>query len=317
MRNNPVRRTLLVTALVAATLATGAAPSAATYPGRNGLITFSALTTDWSQIYVMRPNGTHLRQITHSDGADATGQDWSPDGRWIVFAFENENGCRLAKMHADGSHVRYLSHGRGGCESQPSFTPDGDHLVFERFDPATAQDALYTSDADGRHAHRLLAVGATDPNVSPDGRTVSFVEFADGDFQQALSTVRMNGTHHRRLTPFRTDVAVKQDWAPDGRHLVFSDNADIPDKAANVATIRPDGTHLHYLTHNTVSGHGAYTGGYSPDGRWIIYRQEADGIYSLRRMHPDGSHNTRVTAPSSFRPRNIDWGPRAQEQGDS
>jgi Tol biopolymer transport system component len=309
------RRASLAIALVAAMLAMGASPTSATYRDHNGLIVFSALTADWEQIYVMRPDGTHLRQITHSEGADAVRQDWSPDGRWIVFAFENDDGCRLAKIHPDGSDLTDLSHGRGGCESQPSFTPDGEHLVFERYDPVIDVDALYRSDADGRHLHRILVVPATDPNVSPDGRTVSFVEYADGDFRQALSIVRMDGTHYRRLTPFRTDVAIKQDWAPDGRHLVFSDNADVPDKAANVATIRPNGTCLHYLTHNTAIGHGAYAGSYSPNGRWIIYRQEADGLYSLMRMRPDGSHKTQILPLSTFRPRSIDWGPRPS--GDS
>jgi Tol biopolymer transport system component len=258
----------------------------------------------------MRANGTHVHQITHSTGADAVRQDWSPDGHWIVFAYENADGCRLAKLRADGGHLTGLSHGRGGCESQPSFTPDRNHIVFERYDPTIDVDALYRSDANGRHLHRIMAVTVTDPNVSPDGHTVSFVEYADGDFKQALSTVRMNGTHYRRLTPFTKDVAIKQDWAPDGRHIVFSDNADVPDKAANVATIRPNGTGLRYLTHNTAAGHGAYVGSYSPDGRWIIYRQEAEGEYSLWRMHPDGRHKEQVLAQSTFRPRSIDWGPQ-------
>jgi Tol biopolymer transport system component len=314
MKSIPLRRVLVaatsVTALIVALFATGASPSSATYPNRNGLIVFSALTSDWEQIYVMRADGTHLRQITQSEGADAVRQDWSPDGRWIVFAYENEDGCRLAKVRPDGSDLTELSHGRGGCETQPSFTPDGQHLVFERYDPVADVDAIYTSDADGRHAHRVLMVTATDPNVSPDGRTVSFVEYAEGDYQQALSTVRMDGTHYRRLTPFSTDVAIKQDWSPDGRHLVFSDNADIPDRAANVATIRPNGRCLHYLTDNSMPGHGAYVGSYSPDGRWIIYRQESDGQYSLMRMRTDGSDKTEILPPSTFRPRSIDWGPR-------
>jgi hypothetical protein len=38
------------------------------------------------------------------------------------------------------------------------------------------------------------------------------------------------------------------DWAPDGRHLVITDNANDPAKPANIATIRPDGTGLRYLT---------------------------------------------------------------------
>ena len=300
---------LAVSALVA-TMVGGTAPSQATFPARNGILAFSALTGKYSQVYLMRPDGTGLRQITHTTDGDATRVDWSPDGHTIVFAIERENGCSIATIRRNGSHLTDLSHRGNLCETQPSYTRNGRHIIFERYNGDTDVDALYSMDLHGHHLRRIRVVTATDPNVSPDGRTVSFIEYADGDYRQALSTVRIDGSHLRRVVPFVADVAVKQDWAPDGRHLVFSDNADVPDRAANVATVRPDGTQLRHLTHNTKPGHGAYVGGYSPNGRWIVYRQERDGLYSLWRMHPDGSGKHMILPYSTFWPRSIDWGPR-------
>ena len=290
------------------------APAAsATYPDRNGLIVFQADTGSGYQIYTVKPNGHDLRQITHLDG-DALHADWSPDGRRIAFAVQTEADCsNLAIMNADGSHLAIVAHGPDICEDEPSFTPDGSRLVFERYDAATNVDALWSMNLDGTDRHRIIAPpnGATDPNVSPDGRTLSFVGFNGQDLGQALFTVNMDGTGLTRLTSYATDVAIKQDWAPDGRHLVYTDNADTFDQPANVVTIRPDGTGSRGVTHYESPDRRAYVGSYSPDGQWIIFRVEDHGSYALYRARPDGSDRHAILPFSDFRPRGIDWGAAA------
>ena len=291
------------------------APAAsATYPARNGLIAFQADTGSGYQIYTVKPNGHDLRQITHLDG-DALHADWSPDGRRIAFAIQTEADCsNLAIVNANGSHLTIVAHGPDLCEDEPSFTPDGSRFVFEQYDIATDTDALWSMKIDGSDRHRIIAppYGATDPNVSPDGRTISFVGFNGLELGQALFTVHMDGTGLTRLTPFETDVAIKQDWAPDGRHLVYTDNADTFDQPANVVTVRPDGTGSHDVTHYQSPDLRAYVGSYSPDGQWIIFRVEDHGSYALYRARPDGSDRHAILPFSDFRPRGIDWGAAAQ-----
>lgn len=288
-----------------------AGPSEATFRGPNGLIVFSAQTGDWSQLYTISASGHGLRQITHQTNADATSPDWSPDGRRLVFTLENEAGAHLMLIRPDGSEARDLSAGQPVCcETNASFTPNGERLVYEHFDPTTETDSLRSLDLKTLHRTLIATVDNTDPNVSPDGRTISFVHFGDGDLQQGLSTISANGTGLRQVVPFVADVAIKQDWSPTGKQLAFSDNADVPDKPVNIATIRPDGKGLRYLTHNSAADEKSYVGSYSPDSRWIVYRQEAGGLFSLWRMHTDGSHKQQILAPTTFRPRFIDWGSR-------
>ena len=58
-----------------------------------------------------------------------------------------------------------------------------------------------------------------------------------------------SGAHLRRLVPYERELAIKHDWAPDGRHIVITINADYPHgRSPNVATIRSDGSHLRMLT---------------------------------------------------------------------
>ena len=312
----PLRASTACAALVSAlALLSVFAPRAlATDPGHNGLITFGADTGSGSQLYTVRPNGHELRRITDLAG-DAVHPDWSPDGRMIVFELDHPDGqpfCSIELMNADGSAVADLTGARNGCEAQPSFTPDGRSIVFERYDDVTNVDAIWSMDLAGGNRRQITtgSGGATDPNVSPDGETLSFVDFNGADLGQALATTRLDGTGLFDLTPFTFDVAVKHDWAPNGRRLVFTDNADDQTKPANIATIRPDGTGLRYLTDLRTPQERAYAGGYSPNGRWIVFRLEDHGRYGLYRMHTDGGARHGILPLSSFRPRFIDWGPR-------
>jgi len=221
-------------------------------------------------------------------------------------------------MNADGSGLVELLPAPNGFEGQPSFTPDGKRIVFERFeiDPC-CDDAIWIMNLDGNVRERITSGpgGVTDPNVSPDGQTLSFVGFNGQDFGQALFTASIDGSHLFQLTPFTFDVAIKQDWAPDGRHLVFTVNADFPHPgdSANIATIRPDGTDLRYLTHYQCGDVNAFVGSYSPDGHWIVFRLEDHGKYGLYKMRPDGASLQPILSLSSFKPRYIDWGPRSGE----
>jgi Tol biopolymer transport system component len=320
MSRRTVRMAGTLALLAAAAALLAAAPSAlATFPGHNGLIAFHSETDAGRQIFTVRPNGNELRQITHVAG-EAVAPDWSPDGRRIAFQLETPDSASVAIVNADGSGLVVLTPAPGGFEGDPSFTPDGTRLVFERFDPDTNDDAIWSMRLDGSDRHRLVSgpAGATDPNVSPDGRALSFVSFDGTGLGQALAVSAIDGSSPRELTAFTADVGAKQDWAPDGQRLAFIDHADLPNPgdSANVATIRPDGTDLRLLTHFTGGEVNAFTGSYSPDGRWIVFRLEDHGRFGLVRMRPDGTHVKTILALSDFAPRFIDWGPRAGDHGD-
>jgi Tol biopolymer transport system component len=300
------RRPAILAIAVLTTLATLAlAPAAgATFPDRNGLIAFLARTDHGVQIFTVRPNGHDLRQITHVDG-DAGYPDWSPDGRRIAFAI---NDCSVAVIDADGTDLILIADDPNLCQSDPSWIPDGSRLVFEHFDwMGTGLDEVWSMKPDGSDKQLVTGAGAVDPNMSPDGRKLSFKGPPDG----ALFVQNVEGTDLVQVSP-TVSVGYKSDWAPDGQHLVFTDLADPgPNDRVNVATVRPDGSDLRYLT-DYAAPLRAYVGGYSPDGQWIIFRLEDHGLFALYRVRPDGSDLHAILRPSTFLPSFIDWGPTAQ-----
>ena len=301
--------------------------ASATPPGRNGRIAFTAGTERGDQLFTVRPDGKHLRQITHVDG-DAANVDWAPDARHLTFVIGSEESSRVAVADAQGSDVRVLPQPLGVFDDQPSYSPDGQVIYFERFTVATNEVAIWRMASDGSNQRRLLNPFpngfVTDPNVSPDGRTLSFQGFdgtvtgpaPDNEPARGLFTADIDGQHVRQVRPFSADETVKADWAPDGRRIAVTENANHlrPADSANIVTMRPDGTRLRQVTrfHDGVTN--AFLGSYSPDGRWIVYRLEVDGLFALYRSHPDGTHRRAILPPSELRPSLIDWGARTQER---
>jgi Tol biopolymer transport system component len=305
---------LTITALVALAPVVGSGPAAhATQPGKNGLITFAADLGLGREIYTIKRDGTGLRQLTELDG-DAFSPDFSPDGKRIVFWLADQ---AIYIMNADGSDLHEVTSPGG----QPAFTPDGHHLVYECPGCAGGHSGIFLmrddgSDAPGLRLSRNPFPGEGDgnPEISPDGVTVTFVRHkVDGELQ-ALFAVKADGTYLRKLVPYRFEVAIKHDWAPDGQHIVITTDADYPARRSpNVATIAATGSDPQMLTTIDRPDVGAFAGSYSPDGRWIVFRIEnlRSETFRLLKMRPDGTDRTLI-AKLPFAPRGMDWGSRPQ-----
>jgi Tol biopolymer transport system component len=306
------RRIVSILAMVAMTLMTaGVLPAHATTPGKNGRIAFAMDKGSGAEIYSIKRDGTGLRKLTSASGSALT-PDWSPRGRTIMFADDVNEGTTsyLAIMHSDGSHFRDLTH--TGYREHPDFIPGSRHIVFGC---DCGINGLFVSRDDGTNERRLTRSpfhGDTGPAVSPDGRTVSFVRVKKNEILQALFAINVKGGGLRMIVPYAFEVALKNDWAPRGNHIFFTVYGDAPDgHSSNVATIRPDGTHMRILTHIDRPGVGALSGTYSPDGRWLVFKitNHNNGTYRLMKMRPDGSDRTLI-ASLPAEPRGIDWGPQ-------
>ena len=301
-------RTALVTALTGLVALVLAAPAHATFPGHNGLIAFHSDTDQGAQIFTVRPNGRDLRQITHVSG-NASNVDWSPDGHRIAFNIETPDSAQIAIMNGDGTGLVTLPVAPGNIvEADPSFTPDGRRLVFTTYNGEV--EGLWSMNLDGSGRRLIKPGSAVDPNVSPDGRRIAFMDFNGEPFGQALFTLGIDGKRPLQLTPFSFNVGFRLGWAPDGRQLAFMHNVDLvdPNRSVNIATIRPDGTGVRFVTDFRDPQVSTAVGSYSPDGRWIVFRLTDHGRFGLYKVHPDGTHLRPILGLSDFAPRFIDWG---------
>jgi Tol biopolymer transport system component len=301
----------IVLILAMALMTAGILPAHATNPGRNGRIAFAMDKGSGTQVYSIKRDGTGLRKLTSASG-DALTPDWSPNGRRILFADDVNEGTasNLAIMHSDGSHFRDLT--TSGYREQPDFIPGSRHIVYAC---DCSRQGLFVSRDDGTNERRFTRspsgyAGDTGPSVSPDGRTVSFVRAKKLETLQGIFAINVNGGGLRMIVPYTFEVALKNDWAPRGNHIFFTVYGDFAGgHSPNVATIRPDGTHMRILTRIDRPGVAAFSGTYSPDGRWLVFRIENvnNETYRLMKMRTDGSDRTLIASLPGA-PRGIDWG---------
>jgi hypothetical protein len=186
------------------------------------------------------PDGSHFRLLALPNRPeDMYCSAWTPDDRRIICGDDTPG---LFSMRArDGGGVRRLTHNPyGGQDISVGLSPDGTRLALlrERPDPAGGPGslALFVGRADGSHLRQRtpfgLIFGFTEfggASWSPDGK---YLVSSTGDGDLIFVASHGRGTRTVSITSDSTKgFAVLPDYAPDGRHLVFSlflgDNADL------------------------------------------------------------------------------------------
>jgi TolB protein len=274
----------LATAAVVLAAGLTTAGAGATTPGKNGLMVYSAYNENGQQLSTIAPDGTGGQQLTNeAGGIDSLNASWRFDGKKIVFERDGPDGVSVYTINWDGTGEHVVVPGSFGStsvfNSAPSYTPDGTKIVFDRQTCFTDNCAgprdhndLWIVNANGSHPRQLTPsildgpngdLGYDHPEFSPDGKHLAYVLLGGGD-SKAIFVAGADGKGAKQITPWSLGVAGRADWSPDGSRILFSSNTG----ANNVYTVRPDGTRLHQVTHETSTSDDSLT--WSPDGKQIM-----------------------------------------------
>jgi TolB protein len=118
--------------------------------------------TDRSDIFSMRPDGTHLKVLIDGPRNESEA-DISPDGRQIAFSSNSGGrGPNIFVATSSGRHVRALTHLRQNCSHSycyfsPAWSPDGKHIAFLR--SSRYDTSLEVMRADGTHMTEFATSG--------------------------------------------------------------------------------------------------------------------------------------------------------------
>ena len=113
-------------------LTSGADDRQPNWSPRGDLIAFQRQRRGQWDIFVVRPDGDGLRNVTRTGHHSETDVSWSPTGRYLVYSGDrNVDIASLFTVRADGSGARGLTRTRGFYDGAPSWSPDGTRIAFE------------------------------------------------------------------------------------------------------------------------------------------------------------------------------------------
>ena len=168
-------------------------------------------------LYVMRSDGTEVRQITDIFGYDG-GPFFSPDGKRICWRRFSEDGAtaEIFTANLDGSDAKRLTT-IGAMSWAPFYHPSGDYLIFTTNINGFANFELYIVDAAG--IHTPVRVTTTDgfdglPVFTPDGKQLSWTAGRTPDKKSQIFIADWNDAAARKALDLAPDSSIANSTLP-------------------------------------------------------------------------------------------------------
>ncbi len=232
---------------------------------------------------------TPSRRITWH-GRNLTGARYSPDASFIIYSRASPvDGATVRRVSRDGGDDRHIV--LETFSPRFSFSPDGgsffyaQNAVNERFNDYADLYRYDFAEGDGVKLKNAAAPGrslrARDPDLSPDGERLVFVQ---GRLHQSwVSIARITGDQRDQLA-VKTLVGPHGDmqhasprFSPDGRQVALS--TWFEDGRRDIVLVDAESGDLM----RRVTADAALDGNpaWSPDGRYLLYESDADGISNI------------------------------------
>ena len=266
--------------------------AAQAFPGNNGRIAFVSS----GEIRTVEPDGSDVISL----GPGSTPR-WSPDGTKIAFI----TGRDLGVMNADGSDRHVVAEPSQGSIDGIAWSPDGDQLVYTQTNCSASGcgGAMLRVNADGSGRTVVENSGLIpyQPDWSPDGSTIAYDIFND-HWEEEIWAVSPDGTNRRALTSDGgNDFGYHSPrWSPNGQKILHSFTA-ARSTLPFLRIMNADGSNPAAIPGTTR----ASLGGWSPDGRKIVFSQFTAGQNDIWVMNADGSDATPIYSSGAY----PDWQP--------
>jgi Tol biopolymer transport system component len=165
-------------------------------------------------IFVMRANGSAVRQLTFDTGDDEW-PEFSPDGSLIAYSTNVSGAYAIYTVSLKTLAVRKLT-ADGLQAQQPDWSPDGKRIVFADNECSScAKSDIFIINANGSGITQLTQSfgNNVDPKWSPGGDKITFSHGNLGqDPKTQIYAMNADGTGITRVTGNSNDFNFGPDW---------------------------------------------------------------------------------------------------------
>jgi Tol biopolymer transport system component len=268
-------------------------------------------TPDDSDIWIANADGTGGRPVVQREGWQWL-PHWSPDGTWLVYTDEPEEGpwasagpagffgplgpgfgggppdpirqpADIWRVRVDGTEEPERITDTPGDDRAAAFSPDGHRLVFDATRDGNTE--VYVMETDGSNPRRLTTYSGDDWGAawSPNGRQIAWNSDRTGEMQ--IYVMNADGSDQSVVT---TDPGthVGPSWSSDGSRIAFgSEQGD----TCEIASVARDGSDLRDLTRSPGACEDLTSGGgdWGPNARIVYARGEDPPAIAAAQVRED------------------------------
>jgi TolB protein len=252
-------------------------------------IYFVSNRTGHKEIWVMDPDGSNQRQISHLNSLSIF-PAVSPDGTKIAFtSFARGNPAIFILATDTGRRLPFYNQVASVNET-PDFAPDGKQLLYSS--SASGWTQIYIANIDGSNLRRISSTRSleVEPKVNPKtGSDIAFVSGRSGP--QQIYRMSMDGTDVQRLTNGEGEAS-NPCWHPNGQILAFSWTRGFAPGNFNIFVMDVASRNFNQLTYGAGRNENPT---WAPDGKRLAFMSTRTASEQIWTMLADGTQPKQLT----------------------